>query len=170
MSDTCSSWRSFVSHVRLRVQWVGAVFDASFFKYIWRCGAFAQRKEIADVLRQALWARRCGALARKHSVSVCICVKIQFAEASAVVRSRTEIQSLCAFACGGSVCKSDRCGALLLLVRFARVTPNNYSFVVGAGFSDTRRHLARRQEITACSPHAAMYFRARFSRVSTRNL
>ena len=71
-------------------------------------------------------------------------VEIQFAEEGAAVR-------------------------LLLFVLFARVAPNNYSLVVGADFFDTRWHLARRQEITACSTHAAMYFRARFSRVSTRN-
>ena len=38
-----------------------------------RCSALAQRKGIADFLRQVLSrARRRGALARRHSVSVCI--------------------------------------------------------------------------------------------------
>ena len=99
----------------------------------------------AQILRQArraepLWCAR----AWKLNFRVHLRVEIQFAEEGAAVR-------------------------LLLFVLFARVAPNNYSLVVGADFFDTRWHLARRQEITACSTHAAMYFRARFSRVSTRN-
>ena len=139
MSDTCSSWRSCASHVGLRVQWVAAVFR-QFVLYVrlalWCvCSEKANRgrSETSVNARSALWRVR----AWRFSFRVHLGAKIQFAEASAVVRlrrkkegrrdfktsatarwsaevrSRAEIQFLCALTCEVSVCRSERCGAFV---------------------------------------------------------